>query len=399
MESENRRYSSVAMALHWAMAGLILFMIWLGRNMENHEARFQLHKSIGITLLVLTLIRILWRLYNKPPPLPSDTKPIEAKLSHLVQMGFYALMLLIPLGGWLMVSVSEFRVPTVLFETVSWPRLPLPRNEAFYETLAFLHANGATYGFLGLLLLHIAGALKHQIKDETGVLMRILPFSKLPKPKTRGLLPALAIPLFFFTAVAAAPLMQGAQTSLGTTAKNSASETASPELLITPNWELTDEARMISFAFIHDGAEYEGRFENWEAQIAFFPDDLTASKVKVSVDLRSADTGKVLYNDSLKAGEWFSVKANPTAHVILSNFEAGPSANSYQAQASITLKGITATVPFVFDLKPLDGGLMNMTGSTVLSRKSLSLGQDSDPDAEWVSETVTVKAELQAKRK
>ena len=121
MESDNRRYSSVAMALHWAMAGLILFMIWLGRNMENHEARFQLHKSIGITLLVLTLIRILWRLYNKPPPLPSDTKPIEAKLSHLVQMGFYALMLLIPLGGWLMVSVSEFRVPTVLFETVSWP--------------------------------------------------------------------------------------------------------------------------------------------------------------------------------------------------------------------------------------------------------------------------------------
>ena len=107
MESENRRYSSVAMALHWAMAGLILFMIWLGRNMENHEARFQLHKSIGITLLVLTLIRILWRLYNKPPPLPSDTKPIEAKLSHLVQMGFYALMLLIPLGGWLMVSVHQ----------------------------------------------------------------------------------------------------------------------------------------------------------------------------------------------------------------------------------------------------------------------------------------------------
>ena len=380
------------------MAGLILFMVWLGRNMENHEARFQLHKSIGITLLVLTLIRILWRLYNKPPPLPADIKPIEAKLSHLVQIGFYALMLLIPLGGWIMVSVSEFRVPTVLFETLSWPSLPLPRDKDVYENLAFLHANGATFGFLGLLLLHIAGALKHQIKDETGVFMRILPFSKLPKAKTRGLLPALALPFFLFTAVAAAPLMQGSQTTAAT-AEHPAAETTSAELIISPNWELTDKARTISFTFSHDGEVYEGRFENWEAQIAFFPDNLAASKVMVSVDLRSAETGKVLYNDSLKADEWFSVKTNPAAHVILTNFETGQNVNSYQAQADITLKGLSVTVPFLFELKPVDGGLMNMTGTTDLTRSSLSLGQDSDPDGDWVGETVTVKAELQAKRK
>ena len=144
---------------------------------------------------------------------------------------------------------------------------------------------------------------------------------------------------------------------------------------------------------------YEGRFENWEAQIAFFPDNLAASKVMVSVDLRSAETGKVLYNDSLKADEWFSVKTNPAAHVILTNFETGQNVNSYQAQADITLKGLSVTVPFLFELKPVDGGLMNMTGTTDLTRSSLSLGQDSDPDGDWVGETVTVKAELQAKRK
>lgn len=175
------RYSNVAVTLHWIMAGLIVFMIWLGRNMENHEARFQLHKSIGITLLFLTIARIMWRLYNPPPALPSDVKPLDAKLSRLVQFGFYALMLLIPLGGWIMVSVSEFRVPTVLFGAISWPSLPLPRSKELYEMLAFIHGNGATFGFLGLLFLHVSGAIKHQIGHETGVLRRILPGVTGPK--------------------------------------------------------------------------------------------------------------------------------------------------------------------------------------------------------------------------
>jgi len=184
--SSSSAYSGVAITLHWVMAALILFMIWLGRNMENHEARFQLHKSIGITLLVLTLARIVWRLYNKPPPLPSDVKPLDSKLSKLVQFGFYALMLMIPLGGWILVSVSPFNVPTVLYETVSWPSLPLPRDEGTYKLLAFMHGKGATFGFLGLLFLHMAGAIKHEIGHESGVLKRILPGRKRNTPRARG---------------------------------------------------------------------------------------------------------------------------------------------------------------------------------------------------------------------
>lgn len=90
------------------MAVLILFMIWLGHNMHNHEVRFQLHKSIGITLLVLTIARIVWRLYNKPPPLPNDVNPIETKLSKFVQFEFTPL-LAIPLGRWIMVPSRLLR--------------------------------------------------------------------------------------------------------------------------------------------------------------------------------------------------------------------------------------------------------------------------------------------------
>jgi len=190
------------------MAALILFMIWLGHNMENHEARFQLHKSIGITLLVLTIARIVWRLFYKPPPLPADVKPIESKLSKLVQFGFYALMLMIPLGGWIMVSISPFTVPTVLYETISWPSLPLGRSEEGYKLLAFLHGKGATIGFLGLLLLHVAGAVKHEIGHESGVLKRILPGRRTETPAaTKGMLVTLLASLGFFAAVSAVPLL------------------------------------------------------------------------------------------------------------------------------------------------------------------------------------------------
>ena len=74
MKAETSRYTIVAITLHWVMAGLLLFMIWLGWNMDENEVRFQLHKSIGILILFLTLVRVIWRAMNPPPPLPSSTR-------------------------------------------------------------------------------------------------------------------------------------------------------------------------------------------------------------------------------------------------------------------------------------------------------------------------------------
>ena len=103
----SNRYTVVAILLHWAIAALILFMIWLGWNMEDNEARFQLHKSIGIAILFLSVARVLWRWRNPPPPLPDDMTPWEKRLSHGVHIGFYALMIGLPLLGWLLVSLAK----------------------------------------------------------------------------------------------------------------------------------------------------------------------------------------------------------------------------------------------------------------------------------------------------
>lgn len=389
MSRAHSRYSSVAILLHWVMAALILFMIWLGQNMEGHEARFQLHKSIGITLLVLTLARIVWRAYNKPPPLPADVSPIESTLSKLVQFGFYALMLLIPLGGWIMVSVSPFAVPTVLFETVSWPNLPLARDEQSYKLLAFLHGKGASFGFLSLLLLHVAGAVKHQLGAETGVLKRIVPGAKGEQAApSKGALPTVLTSLGFFLAAAAIPLVN--QTGY------SAAQT-SPAASLQPNWTVAEAGKSIAFNFSHDGSDYTGRFKNWEAQIEFYEDNLAASHVRVDIDLSSAVTGQKLYDDSLRAAEWFDVKTKPNAVVTLANFSSGDTPHSYIAEAVLDFKGLQVTVPFTFVLK-IDGDQAALTGSTSFSRQGLNIGQDSDPGADWVSEDIGVEVSLRARR-
>ena len=113
MKTETSRYTIVAITLHWVMAALLLFMIWLGWNMDDNEVRFQLHKSIGILLLFLTLVRVIWRVMNPPPPLPEEMPAHEKLASHLVHMAFYGLMIILPLAGWMLVSTSKFKVPTV----------------------------------------------------------------------------------------------------------------------------------------------------------------------------------------------------------------------------------------------------------------------------------------------
>src|SRR4051812_26860227 len=114
------RYSTVAILLHWTIAVLLSLNIWYGLQMEALHGLakfnvFQLHKSVGITVLVLTLARIGWRLAHQPPPYDPPLIGWEHRLSGVVHFGFYVVMLGLPLTGWAVVSVSPTNIPTLLF--------------------------------------------------------------------------------------------------------------------------------------------------------------------------------------------------------------------------------------------------------------------------------------------
>ncbi len=392
-EASSSRYTAVAIALHWAMAALLLFMIWLGWNMEENEARFQLHKSIGITILFLALARLAWRFVNPPPALPEGVPKPEKTASHAVHIAFYALMIGIPLGGWLMVSVSPFQVSTVLYGIVSWPHLPFTESligEDLYNFVEFFHSKGA-WVIIGLLALHIAGALKHEFGADDGVLKRMLPglFGK-PNPPSlpaRGFLFAFGGSLALFAAIAATSFL-GAAPAISAPAPAAA---ASPDT----NWAVDYDASEIVFSGLYEGNAFEGTFGSWTADVAFYPEALDQSKARVTVDTRSASTGKKLYDDSLKGKEWFNIAEFPQATVELSDFTQA--AGGYTATATMTLKGKPVSVPLNFTLE-IDGGDVRLEGLATFSRKALELGQGSDPDGKWIADEVTVTVSGRAAR-
>ena len=389
---ETSRYTTVAIALHWVMAALILFMIWLGWNMDENEARFQLHKSIGITLLIVTVARILWRWLNPPPPLPDDLKSWERTSSHAVHMGFYALMVLVPLGGWLLVSISPFQVSTVLYGVVSWPHLPFTEgveSEALYGVIENIHSKAGGWGFIVLLLLHVGGAVKHEVMAEAGVLKRMLPglFGATDAPAAaRGYATAFGAALVLFMAIAAVPMLGRA---------GSAPADMSVSGSIASNWTVDHAVSEIRFSGMHDGNAFSGVFETWSSEIQFDPANLAGARVITTVDMTSAKAGKKLYDDSLRGPEWFDINTHPTARVELSGFRK--TADGFEADAALTLKDTTVTVPLAFTLE-MAGPVATLNATTTLSRRALDLGQGSDPGADWVSEEIHVTITGQASR-
>ena len=191
------RYSTVAIILHWLIAALILCNLWLGVTMVGQHGlakfnNFQLHKSLGITVLVLSVLRLGWRLANPPPPEAPGMAHWEKSASSIVHWAFYVIMIGMPLTGWLAVSVSPTDLPTVLyriggFDGIPWPHLPIahglsmPRRKALEDASDAIHVY-LSYSAYVLLTVHVLGALKHQIFDPNPVLPRMLPFLKRRSP-------------------------------------------------------------------------------------------------------------------------------------------------------------------------------------------------------------------------
>ena len=181
------RYSWVAIILHWLIALAILANIliaWKFNTMKPGLAYFQiiqLHKSIGITVLLLSVLRLVWRLMNPPPPLPAHMPPWEKFAATAVHWGFYVVMIGMPLSGWVMVSTSKYNLPTLLYGKIPWPHIAPLHSLAPAAKDAWSHGSQTTHGALAwlgyaLIVLHVGAALKHLFIDRDDVVARMIPF-------------------------------------------------------------------------------------------------------------------------------------------------------------------------------------------------------------------------------
>lgn len=402
MSAPSERYSSVAITLHWVIALAMISMIFGGWYMTDlpdgapgQYFLYQMHKSVGITVLLLTVARIIWRVINPPPALPADMNGLEKTASHLVHMGFYGLMIALPLTGWLYSSVSvKLDVPTVLYGVVSWPDVPFVdglKTEDASGTVNFIHGRLA-WLMLALLALHVAGAIKHEFSAEDGVLKRMIPglFGKTAKPAapSRGAITAFGSAFGVLIVVAGASPVVSALSGSG--------QAVTADAGFEQNWTVIPDASSITFSGIHDGNEFTGTFSNWDAAIQFDPAAPSDAEVQVTVSTVGATASQKLYTDSLPTPEWFNSAAFRTANVEILDI-ASNGDGTYESTARLTLKEITVDTAFPFTLN-IDGDAAQMTGEAVFQRTPLDLGQSSDPNADWVSEDVTVYVIVEATR-
>ena len=175
------RYSTVAITLHWLMALAFILMLASGLAMDSDGLlppalkfqMFQWHKSLGVCLLMLFFVRLGWRLLHEPPALPASIKGLEKLAAHAGHWGLYALMIAMPLTGWLMVSASVFGLPTIVFGLFEWPHIPgVAMNEAISGAANQAHGLLA-WVFIALIAGHIAAVIKHAVIDKHNLLPRM----------------------------------------------------------------------------------------------------------------------------------------------------------------------------------------------------------------------------------
>ena len=171
------RYTAPAIALHWIVAILILANLALGLYtvglpLSPTKLRyFSFHKWIGVTVFLLAAARLLWRLAHPAPALPEGMPAWERKTAHATHALLYLLFFAAPLTGWLFSSASGFQ--TVYLGVVPIPDL-LSKDKALADVLKLAHKS-INYTMAGVIVLHVAAALKHHFVDKDDVLRRMLP--------------------------------------------------------------------------------------------------------------------------------------------------------------------------------------------------------------------------------
>lgn len=177
LRNDDRRYGGVAQGLHWLIAALVIAMFGLGWTMDDlplgpDKIRvFNIHKSIGVTILALMVLRLLWRWHSPPPPLPAAMPGWERRAAQASHFLFYLLLLVQPVIGILHTNAANF--PLVVYGSLVLPAVIGP-DEAFKQALEAAHGLVANAIAL-LVLVHAGAALRHHFLVKDDVLRRMIP--------------------------------------------------------------------------------------------------------------------------------------------------------------------------------------------------------------------------------
>ncbi len=349
-------YTPAAKALHWFIALLIFVQFPLAWVMDGFTGllkfqAFNIHKSLGITVLALMILRLVWRFLNPAPQLPASMPERQRKAAYAIHSLFYLTIILMGMAGWAMISASD--KPSVLFQLTRFPLLPwlsdLPAGDkkAYHEFFEGTHVL-LGYVLLVLVAFHLTGALYHGIILKDGILSTMA-------PRFRGNPAGLSIAflLFVFSAL-----------SLSGTGKALASERS-----------VKPAESQVAFEAIGGGYTSKGTFTQYRTEIEFDPDLPEEASVRVLLDTNSATTGAADADQMLKSADFLNPVQFPTAQFIARG--AKPSGDgTYILNGRLTLKGVTKPIqlPFLIDIK---SGTAKVSAETKINRLDFGVGPQS----------------------
>lgn len=368
----------VLRVLHWSMAAMLLAMVGAGLVMAraaetaaasgDFSARvlglsifeaYQLHKSVGVVLFALVLFRLVWRLTYRSPELPSAmprTERLAALGTHAI---LYALMLTMPLTGWLLASASPLGIPTLVFGVLPLPH-PIGPDADTEAVLSGLHLAGGL-ALLALAGLHVAAALKHHFIDRDDVLRAMLPSLDL----RRWLL-------------------------LGTAVLLLSAATGSGPAEAQARWVVVPEDSAIGFTVNIGGSEATGGFETWTAAIVFDPETPASGTVEVAVDTASVFIDAAQARSAISGPDWLAVRTYAEAQFSAVGFDWND-AGELVIDGTLTLLGTARplTLSGRLDVK---GANAVATVSGTIERLEHGIGDASPAVSQEVTVTVTLTA-------
>lgn len=396
-------YGTIAKGFHWLTALLILALIPLGliANDLAHAVRdpgiattdadtaraallFSLHKTLGVTLFFVALLRILWALSQPHPRLLNGDKPAEAWLASSIHWLLYGSLVLVPLTGWI------HHAATSGFAPIWWPfgqSLPfVPKDQSLAEISATLHYI-LQWVLIGAITLHVAGALKHHLIDRDATLRRMLPGHTPATPTDRQ--PGHALP--FVTALAVWAIAIGGGAAAGLFAHSNAPQSAALAE-VESDWQVQEGTLDISVSQM--GSDVSGSFSDWTAEIAYSeePDaDGKHGDVTVTISIRSLTLGSV--TDQAMGPDYFAAEAHPTASFTADILAEG---DGHVAEGTLTIKdqSVPVTLPFTLTI---DGDTAIAQGALSVDRRDFNIGLGTK-DEGTLGFTVDIAFELTANR-
>jgi len=387
-------YTPTAKLLHWLVAGMVVVQFVLAKLADlagdadsavRELALLANHKSVGITILAFVIVRLVWRRMNPPPALPATMPKWQLTASHVSHWSLYILLIAMPVTGWLMSSASAY--------SVSWFNLfQLPDFVASDPALkdVFKDAHELVGKLLVLVaIIHVIAAVKHALIDKDGVLQRMIS--------------AISTVAFVAVIVVGTAWLGGAGKSGGDSAvanqsvvqtgADTAAETVATASDL-PAWQIDYTASYISFVGDQAGADFEGVWESWSAEIKFSAEQFGASTFDVAVDATSAETQDDERDLTLADPEWFDTSNFPEAYFRASNFSLSEG-GGYVVDGQLIIKSVASPVQLLFTVES-DGDSRVLAGTARLDRLELGVGTGEWEDTDWVGKDVAVNVYVEA---